>query len=77
MMSVAESPPMARPKGRPKKPGGVGTQVRIDSDLVTKAKYLAAQEGMALSEFLSGVLRPVLDREFQKAGRKLLGGQAQ
>jgi hypothetical protein len=68
---------MSRPKGRPKKPSGEGTPVRIDADLVSKAKYLAAQRGVALSELLSGILRPVIERDFRKAGRELLGDDDQ
>ena len=34
---------MAKVKGRPKKPGGEGTQVRIDSDIANMARYLIAQ----------------------------------
>jgi hypothetical protein len=72
--AVVESP-MARTKGRPKKPGGEGTPVRIDSDLVTKARYLAAHRGVALSELLSALLRPIIDKEFRKAGRELMGDE--
>jgi hypothetical protein len=68
---------MSRPKGRPKKPSGEGTPVRIDAELVSKAKYLAAQRGVALSELLSGILRPVIERDFRKAGRELLGDDDQ
>jgi predicted HicB family RNase H-like nuclease len=66
---------MARPKGRPKKPSGEGTPVRLDSDLVSKARYLAAKEGVPLSEYISRMLRPSLDREFRKAGREFIEGQ--
>jgi hypothetical protein len=69
---LTERLPVARPKGRPKKPGGEGTQVRIDSDLAVKAKYLATGEGLSLTEYLSRVLRPVVEKEFRKAGRNLL-----
>jgi hypothetical protein len=66
--------PMARSKGRPEKPGGEGVVVRIAADLVSKAKYLAAQKGVPMSDYLSDLLRPVLDREFRKAGKELLKG---
>lgn len=74
-MSGAETLVMAKAKGRPKKPGGEGTQVRIDADLASKAKYLAAQKGIPVAEYLSAILRPVLDRDFRKAGRELEGGK--
>lgn len=64
---------MAKVKGRPRKPGGEGTPVRIDPDLVTKARYLAALKGVPMSDLISEMLRPIIDREFRKAGRELLG----
>jgi predicted HicB family RNase H-like nuclease len=63
--------PVSKPKGRPKKPGGEGTQVRIDTDLVTKARYVAARQGVSLSELLSGWIRPIAEREFRKAGKEI------
>lgn len=72
MPAVAESRPMGRKRGRPRKPTGEGTQVRIDADLVTKAKYLAAQKGMHTSQLISDLLRPVVEREFKKAARDLI-----
>jgi hypothetical protein len=68
--TAAKDPAMA--KGRPKKPGGEGSVVRIDSDLVTKAKYLAALKGLPMSDYLSEKLRPVLDREMRKVGKELM-----
>jgi hypothetical protein len=62
---------MAKAKGRPKKPSGEGTPVRIDSDIASKAKYLAALQDRPLSDYLSGLLRPIVDREFRKAGKNL------
>ncbi len=64
---------MAKPKGRPKKPTGEGTPVRIDSDIVAMAKYLAARKGIAVSELLSDLLRPIIDRDFRKSARDVLG----
>lgn len=75
MTTATAGRPMARPKGRPKKPSGEGTPVRIDSDIVSKARYLAAQLDVPLSEFLSDLLRPVVDKEFRKAGKDLMGGE--
>lgn len=63
---------MAKTKGRPKKPGGEGGVVRIDPDLITKAKYLAAKKGVPMSDFLSQLIRPVVEREMRKAGRELM-----
>jgi hypothetical protein len=74
MSSVAESKPMARAKGRPKKPGGEGSQVRIDSDLASMARYVVARTGTPLIEYLSGILRPAIERDFRKAGQDISGG---
>lgn len=71
--AVLKGSPMAKRKGRPEKPGGEGTVVRIASDLVVKAKYLAAQKGVPVSDYLSDLVRPAIEREFRKAGRELLG----
>jgi hypothetical protein len=60
---------------RKKKPGeGPGAQVRIDADLVAKARYLAAHSGLELSGYLSALLRPMIEREFKKVGREMMGG---
>jgi hypothetical protein len=79
METATEGGAMAKAKGRPKNPRGEGTVVRIDSDLATKAKYLATRRDVPMSEFLSSLLRPAIEKEFRKAGRELLadgeGGQ--
>jgi hypothetical protein len=60
-------------KGRPKKATGEGTPVRIDSDIASKARYLAALNGVPISEYLSQFLRAPIDREFRKAGANIIG----
>ncbi len=73
MMDVAlVDKPMAKMKGRPRKPGGEGTLVRIDSDIVNRARYLSAQLGTPISELLSDILRPDIDRLFRKVTREVL-----
>lgn len=74
MSATLEGVAMAKSKGRPKKATGEGTAVRLDSDVVSKAKYLASLKGMAMSEYLSNHLRPIVEREFRAAGRSLLEG---
>ncbi len=66
MLKVAGEEAMARPKGRPKKPGGEGAQVRIESDIASKARYIAHAKDMSVLDLLSGILRPAIDREFRK-----------
>jgi hypothetical protein len=63
-----------RKVARKKSGEGPGTPVRIDADLVAKARYLAASDGVELSAYISGLLRPLVEREFKKAGRELMGG---
>lgn len=75
MTVTLERHAMAKAKGRPKKPGGEGAQVRIDSDLATMARYLVAQRGLVLSEYLSGILRPAIEKDMKKAGRQIIEGE--
>ena len=68
---------MTKKPGRPKNPNGEGTQVRIDTDLIAKARYLVAVrgDGTSLTQLLSGILRPTLEREFTKATKQLIEGE--
>jgi hypothetical protein len=65
---------MARAKGRPKKPGGAGSQVRIETDIASMARYVCAQTGTPLIDYLSKILRPAVERDFRKAGKQLMEG---
>ena len=70
-MSLAvRDQPMVK-KGRPPKPTGKGRQVRIDSDLVPMARFVSDGIDMPLSDYLSGLLRPLIERDFREAGRRL------
>jgi hypothetical protein len=75
MGTITADKRMAKRKGRPRKSSGEGTPVRIDSDLVSKARYLAAQRDLPLSELLSDLLRPSIEREFRKAAKDIMGDQ--
>ena len=37
--------------------------VRVDADILRKARIVAAIKGLSLAEYLSEVLRPAVDRE--------------
>jgi hypothetical protein len=50
-------------------------QIRIDGDIVEKAQFIAASQGKSLRELLSEWLRPIADREFRRAGKKLFEGE--
>jgi hypothetical protein len=73
--ALAERPMAAKKRGRPKKPGGEGTQVRIASDLAAKGRYLATERGVSLTDLLSELLRPGIEKEFRKAGKNLMEGE--
>jgi hypothetical protein len=74
MRAVAQDESMAKPKGRPKKPSGEGTPVRIDTDLVTMARYIAAKRGLTMAELISAWLRPIIEREFHKLSKEIRPG---
>ena len=62
---------VARQVGRPGKPGGSGRPVRVDSDVVTMARRIADFQGVPLSDYLSGLLRPGVLRDYQAMLKKL------
>ncbi len=47
------------------------TLVRLDDDLVEKAKKVVALKGISLAEYFTDTLRPVVDRDLVKEVRKL------
>ena len=67
---------MPKPKGRPENVTGEGTAVRIDPDIVSKAKYVASLEGVSLTRFFSDYLRPMVEAKFDEAGKALLEREA-
>jgi hypothetical protein len=71
---VVQDESMTKPKGRPKKSSGEGTPVRIATDLVTMARYIAASRGSTMTELISAWLRPIIEREFQKLSKEIRPG---
>lgn len=63
---------MAKRTGRPAKAGGEGTPVRLDPDLVSKARYLCAQSGRSMTDYLSSIIRPKVEKDFRQAAKPLL-----
>jgi len=57
---------MAKKAGRPKKPGGEGSQVRIDRDLAKMARAVANHRGIQIADYLSGLLRPTITKDYRK-----------
>jgi hypothetical protein len=57
---------MAKSRGRPKKSGGEGAQVRVEADLASMSRLIAARRGVKLIDYLSGLLRTAVERDFRK-----------
>lgn len=51
--------------GRKKRPIPSRT-VRLDADLITMADMIARRQGLHVSDYLSGFLRPHIEREWAK-----------
>ncbi len=64
MSALAEALPMAKSKGRPKNPYGEGTAVRLDSGLVSKARYICAEKNISMTEYISEMIRARIERDF-------------
>ena len=62
---------MARSVGRPRKPGGGGSQVRIDRDLARMSKAVADRRGIPQTAYLSGLLRPTLIKDYRRMMQEL------
>jgi hypothetical protein len=62
-----ETPKVAKKKaGRPKSPNprGDGLQVRLDPDIVGKARMIATRRNLDVGPFLSGLLEAPVNREY-------------
>lgn len=51
--------------------------VRMDDEIIGKAKKVAALRGVSLAEYLAGILGPVVDRDLMREAKKLAGGSDQ
>jgi hypothetical protein len=51
--------------------------VKIENDLITKSKLIAADRGLPLATYLSDMLRGGVERDWLKMVRKAAGGQGQ
>jgi hypothetical protein len=45
--------------------------VRMDGELVDKAKKVAALKGMSLAEYFSTVMGPIVDRDLTREAKKI------
>lgn len=53
------------------------TLVRMDDDLVEKAKKVVALKGTSLAEYFSDVLKPIVDRDLKREVAKIAREQAE
>lgn len=71
-MTVLEADPgMAKKAGRPKTSTGSAPTIRIEADLQSMLKYIAARRGVPVAKLTSDLIRPVVEREFRKAAPKI------
>jgi hypothetical protein len=47
---------------------------RLDADLVTKCKAMADDAGVDAAKWMSELIRPVVEREWVKFQRRIMGG---
>jgi hypothetical protein len=52
--------------GRPKKAGPESKSVRIDGDILGKARIVAMRTGVPLTEYIAGLLAKPVDRDYQR-----------
>lgn len=84
MNTRAGFPPMAKSKksgdpqksgepkrGRPRRPDGNGLPVRIDADLVKRARAIASSKGISLTSYVSDLLRGPIGRDFLQVMKEL------
>ena len=55
----------------------VDVSVKMDAEVIRKAKIVAAYREMALAEFLSGELGAIIDRLLAEEHAKEIGGKAE
>jgi hypothetical protein len=73
-VGTPEVPTVAKRKvGRPKSesPRGAGRQIRLDPDLVAKARMVATRKGLDVGPWLSTLLEPIVNREYVALLREL------
>jgi hypothetical protein len=52
------------------------TAVKVDAEVIRKAKIVAAYKDVSLAEYLSEALRPIVDRDLVDYSRRSLEGEA-
>jgi hypothetical protein len=62
---------VAKKVGRPPKRGRAGAKVRIDRDLAKMARAVANHRGMQLNDYLGGILRPTITKDYRRTLQEL------
>jgi hypothetical protein len=57
--------------GRPRKPDGIGSQVRIDAGLAKMARRVADFRGLKLLDYLSEILRPTIVKDYKQTNEEI------
>ena len=71
-VSVLEHPVARKKIGRPVTSQRKDVTVKIDEEVAITARFVAGRKGITLAEYLSEVVRPVADADFEKiTGRKV------
>jgi hypothetical protein len=73
-MGVAEPASMAKKRGRPKASSRRDAVVKLDGIIVGKAQMVAKSQGISLAEYLSELLRELVDRDFLQLMKKMEAG---
>ncbi len=71
MQATLKGTDVAKKAGRPKKPGGEGKSVRIETELANKARVVALRRGVAMSDYLTALLRSPIERDYRKTLQEL------
>jgi hypothetical protein len=53
----------------------LGVPVKMDADVVRKARIVAAYEGKSLAAYLNETIRPIVERQLQEYSRRALGDE--
>lgn len=63
--------PVAKKRGRPGRDNKTGS-VRIDLGIIDQARVIAAFRRVELSEYLSDLLRPIVQKQFDQTAKDML-----
>ena len=70
-MAVAEPYTMGKKRGRPKASKRRDAVVKLDMTVVGKAQMVAKANGTSVSEYLSELIRGLVDRDFLKVMKRM------